>query len=329
MTPAPVHRFAHEAMTTVFEVFIAGKKESYARQAARAAFDEIDRIERLFSRFDPSSETSRIGRLRPGERMMVGVETIECLALAARVQAETVGAFDVNYRARLGRPGLRRAKQGQSPSVTAPMGPAATFPRGPKEVFPGGAPTPNLLNTIGLRMVPGGFEVERHRPLSRRRPLPLDLDLGAIGKGYAVDRAVEVLADWSVGNALVHAGTSTALGVGPGPRPRRPGWPVGAGAPWVEAAEVRLSGRALSGSGTEVKGDHIIDPRTGRPAGGHLAAWASHPSAAVSDALATAFLVMRTGEVARYCRTRPEVRALVINSRKKCRIFNANAIAQL
>ncbi|MGD1009186.1 MAG: FAD:protein FMN transferase [Candidatus Aminicenantales bacterium] len=74
-------------MTTIFEIFIAGKDKGYARQAARAAFDEIDRIERLFSRFDPSSEISRVSRLRPGERMMVGVETVECLATAARVQA--------------------------------------------------------------------------------------------------------------------------------------------------------------------------------------------------------------------------------------------------
>jgi thiamine biosynthesis lipoprotein len=310
MTPAPVCKFAHEAMTTVFEVFIAGKKERYAREAARAAFDEIDRIERLFSRFDPSSEISGISRLRPGERMMVGVETVECLALAARVQAETAGAFDVNYRTMI--PKERRSAKGTVPK----NGPGSCRPM-------------SLLNVLGLRMVPGGFEAERHRPLSRRQPLALDLDLGAVGKGYAVDRAVEVLADWSVDNALVHAGTSTALGVGPGPRPRRPGWPVGAGAPWTGPGEVRLRGRALSGSGTEVKGGHIIDPRTGLPARGHLAAWASHPSAAVSDALSTAFLVMRTDEVARYCRTRPEVRALVINSRKKCRIFNANAIAQL
>ena len=315
MTPVPVYKFAREAMTTVFEVFIAGKKEGYAREAARAAFDEIDRIERLFSRFDPSSEISRVSRLRPGERMMIGVETVECLALAVRIQAETAGAFDINYKAVVAKPDKRRARGrgGQSPSATLPGG---------------GRPT-SLLNAIGLRMVPGGFEVERHRPLSRRKPLPLDLDLGAVGKGYAVDRAIEVLADWSVDNALVHAGTSTALGVGPGPPPRKPGWPVGAGAPWTGPGEVRLRHRALSGSGTEIKGDHVIDPRTGRPARGHLAAWASHPSAAVSDALSTAFLVMRTDEVARYCRTRPEVRALVINSRKKCRIFNANAIARL
>jgi thiamine biosynthesis lipoprotein len=299
-------------MTTIFEVVIAGKKEDYARQAARAAFDEIDRIERLLSRFDPSSEVSRVSRLRPGERMMVGLETVECLAVAARIQAETGGAFDINYRTRVA--GAGRSGHG-----------------GKRK--PGGDdhPPANLLNLISLKMVPGGFEIERRRGSSRKKPLPLDLDLGAVGKGYALDKAAEVLADWSVKNALIHSGTSTALGIGAGPNPRKPGWPVGTATSWKcpgAPNEVRLRSRALSGSGTEVKGDHIIDPRTGRPARSHLAAWASHPSAAVSDALSTAFLVMKTEDVGRYCRSRPEVWALVIISGKKCKIFNATAVDQ-
>jgi thiamine biosynthesis lipoprotein len=308
-----VHRFAHEAMTTVFEVFIAGKDKEYARQAARAIFDEVDRIERLFSRFDPSSEISRASRLRPGERMMVGVETVECLANAARIQAETAGAFDINYRTVQAQPG--RAGRVKKPKT------------GPD----GGACPPNLLNLVSLRMVPGGFEIERHSGRSRKKPLPLNLDLGAVGKGYALDRAIEILEDWSIANAIVHSGTSTALAIGPGPQARKPGWLVGIATAWKcpgAPREIRLRNRSISGSGTEVKGDHIIDPRTGRPARGHLAAWASHPTAAVSDALSTAFLVMETDEVGRYCRSHPEVWALVIISEKKCKIFNENAIGQ-
>ncbi len=297
-----VHRFAHEAMATGFEIFVAGRVEAYAGQAARAAFDEIDRIERLFSRFDPSSETSRIGRLRPGGSMMVGLETAEVLGLAAFFQAETGGAFDINYL------GLR-----------------AGTGRGRR---PGPQPLTALLSigTDGR-----GFEVSRLRPRGRAQAPAVELDLGAIGKGYALDAALSVLKDWDVDNVLLHAGTSTALAAGPGPDEGGRGWPVGAGSTAGTTSgpgRVLLRNRALSGSGTEVKGAHIVDPRTAGPAAGHAAAWASHPSAAASDALSTAFMVMSTAEVDAFCRRHPAVWALVKIGAKTCKIFNATAISE-
>ncbi len=295
-----VCQFAHEAMATVFEIFIAGREKDYAGQAGRAAFDEIDRLERLFTRFDPSSEISRIGRLGPGASLMIGLETAEVLGLAAFVQAETAGAFDVNYLGLKGRSGGRKPKR-----------------------------LPDLLRveTDGQ-----GFEVTRIRPKGGRTAPAIELDLGAIGKGYALDAALGVLRDWTIDNVLLHAGTSTALAYGPGPEKGGPGlgWPVGAGSTAGATdgpGRVLLRNRALSGSGTEVKGPHIIDPRTGQPAAGHLAAWASHPSAAASDALSTAFMVMPTEGVAAFCRRHPVVWALVKSGPKTCRIFNATAVA--
>jgi thiamine biosynthesis lipoprotein ApbE len=102
------------------------------------------------------------------------------------------------------------------------------------------------------------------------------------------------------------------------------GWPVGVGGGWPcpdAPREIWLSGRAVSGSGTEVKGKHIIDPRTGGPALGHVAAWASHPSATIADALSTAFMVMTTEEVEDYCRHYPDVWALVVRDYGDCRMF--------
>ena len=286
-----VYRFAHQAMATLFEVMVGGCEEEYSGQAARAVFREIDRIERLFNRFDPSSEISMINRLEPGQKLSIGVETFECLALAEEARRTTAGAFDINAGAL-----IKYRGRGTPPS-------------------------------LDLSRTSGGFEAGL-LAVEAGGVGPLDLDLGGIGKGYALDRVVDVLADWSVENALVHGGTSTAIAIGTAPGtcdPKR-GWPVGVGGEWAcpgVPASFRLSGRALSGSGTEVKGRHVVDPRTGLPAAGHLAAWASHPTAAIADALSTAFMVMTTAEVAAFCDDHPEVWALVVKEYGDCRVFNA------
>jgi thiamine biosynthesis lipoprotein len=231
----------------------------------------------------------------------------QVLGLAAFIQSETGGAFDVNYLGLGRRSGSRARSRVRLRPLTTLL----------------------FVDTEGP-----GFEVTRLRPEHRASAAPLDLDFGALGKGYALDAALAVLSDWDIGNVLLHAGTSTALAAGPGPgkAKRRRGWSVGVGAAagaLAGSSRIVLENRCLSGSGTEVKGDHIIDPRTGRPARGHFAAWASHPSAAAADALSTAFLVMATGEVAGFCRRHPEVWALVKKEPKKCRIFNAGAAAAL
>jgi FAD:protein FMN transferase len=141
----------------------------------------------------------------------------------------------------------------------------------------------------------------------------VELDLGAIGKGFALDRVVEVLNDWEVSSALLNAGTSTVLALDA--PPGQLGWTVGVGGPWGAAAgfdTVTLRSMALSGSGLEVKGEHVIDPHTGKPPEWHQAAWAMCASAGRSDALSTAFLVMQTEEVERYCADHSDVAAIVV-----------------
>ncbi|MBN1939783.1 MAG: FAD:protein FMN transferase, partial [Candidatus Aminicenantes bacterium] len=238
-----------------------------------------------------------------GESLLVGIETFECLFMAETVRLETGGAFDVNSRA-----AARTGPDGEPSGRPAYPGPEA--------------------RAFELVREGGSFLVRRPENIPSAFP-GLDLDLGAVGKGYALDLAADVLRDWGVENALLHGGTSTALAAGAPAADRPDGWAVGVGAGWPGApSSVTLSGRAVSGSGTEVKGGHILDPRTGRAARGNLAAWASAPTAALSDALSTAFFVMTADDVEALAARNPDVWACLVVSYGDARIFNPGIFSE-
>jgi len=122
----------------------------------------------------------------------------------------------------------------------------------------------------------------------------LQFDLGAIGKGFALDRMAELLRSWDCLSFLVVAGGSSIL-AGDAPKDS-PGWSCGLG---EDNATQRLFLRhaSLSGSGLAVKGNHIVDPRTGQSALRQNRAWALTDTAAESDALSTACMVLSEAEL--------------------------------
>ena len=131
------------------------------------------------------------------------------------------------------------------------------------------------------------------------------IDLGGIGKGFALDRAAEIVAEWGFEDALLTAGPSTVLALGT--QDGEP-WSVG-----VNGTGQVLTDRALSASGKDVQGAHVLDPRKGQAASGHEKAWAIAPSAAVADALSTAFMVMDRIEVKTFCRAHKGIEGHVLS----------------
>jgi FAD:protein FMN transferase len=160
----------------------------------------------------------------------------------------------------------------------------------------------------------------------------VQVDLGGIGKGYAVDLMAELLEEWGLHAALVHGGFSSVLALEP--PPGRDGWALTLSDPSAPARVLaRLSVRqtALGASGLR-KGDHIVDPRTGRPVRGRLAAWVALPrpgqsasdagadappraaAAAVTDALTTACMVLGRDHIEALCEGSPGLEAWILQA---------------
>jgi len=256
---------AHRAMATMFEIFIAQADQAAARGAAEAAFVEIDRLERLLSRFMPYSDISRINAAEPGKAVVVEIETAECLQAARRMWERTDGAFDVT---------------------------AGSPPRGRGEKAAAG------MNRIAI---------DADAMSVSRLDAGVRIDLGGIGKGYALDRAADLLGEWGVRNALLHGGTSTVRAIGH--RPGRDGWQADLRSPSDDQAAlgaVMLRDCSFSGSST-AQSRHIIDPRTGKPVDAGRAAWAIAPDATTADALTTALCVMHDEEIKRFAKANPKL----------------------
>jgi thiamine biosynthesis lipoprotein len=145
----------------------------------------------------------------------------------------------------------------------------------------------------------------------------VQLDLGAVGKGYAADKMGQLLDDWGIDTALISAGQSTILPIGV-PQGLS-GWPLSLSAPTDYSrilAKIYLADFAISASGIH-KGPHIIDPRSGKPATRKLAAWATARTGASADDLSTAFMVMTVDEVRAFCKANHDTSALLILSGRK------------
>lgn len=277
--------FSHEAMDTCFAVRFASGDETLFESAAYACFRRIDEIEARLSRFRDDSDVAVVRALKPDEVAVVSPEFMGALMASVEVCAATRGAFDPTLGYAMD--AVRERGGGVEAGMLAPQ-----------------------LRWSGMnRLVldPDHLRVAVRRPPNEEGDWRgVSLDFGGVGKGFALDECAKLLKGelYGLGDFLLDAGSSTVVASGPGPDGA--GWRLGVGGRWKGRAKnvsdhVMLRDVALSGSGFEVQGAHIIDPLGGKMGAQWAQSWTTASSAAIADALSTAAMSMTASQVKQAC----------------------------
>jgi len=289
-------------MGTTVSIEAAGADTAVLERAIAAAFAEMARIEKLMSPHQPDSDVSRLSAAE--HAATVAPETAEVIALGLEIARRSGGAFDLT----LGRLKTLWGIETETPRVPAPAEIAAA------------------LQGIGS----GALSVSGN--LVTKGSPQLAIDLGAIAKGYAVDRAIATLRAHGVRSAAVNAGGDIGL---LGSKQGRP-WRVGVQHPRQSSsvlATLEAADRAVVTSGDyercfERDGrryHHLFDPQTGYPAGRCQSVTVLAPRAVLADALATALFVLGPERGLALLRDYPGVDALIVAA--DGRLYNTPGLA--
>ena len=247
-------RYASDAMKTTFRIFVPGGDRALVDSAVSEAFQKLEELEGVLSRYAPGSDISRINAMETGETLFLSDDCDRCLRLAIEASAATGGRFDPCAGTMID-------------AVKSGSGIAGT--------------------------VRGVVSLDEHRPLVKCLEAGRVLDLGAIGKGFALERMGEILAAHGIADALLTSGASTILAMG------SMDWPIdiphSAG-----ARRLPLRASALAASGNSQQGAHIVNPEDGTAARTFENVWVIHPRAPLADAFSTACFTMAPKEIAEF-----------------------------
>jgi thiamine biosynthesis lipoprotein len=263
------------AMATRFELVLYGDDPVRLRAGGEQALREIERLENQLSFYRADSEVTWINSRAAEAPVRIDPRLFHLLLRCADFSEKTDGAFDVTV----------------GPLIRA-WGFAGGGPR---------VPQPSALNAARNAVGMKNVELCEEDFTVRFKQQGVALDLGAFGKGYAIERAIAILKENGVSSALLHGGTSSVFALGA--PPMEAGWKIALGPPLSEGEEqtkIELNNTGLSVSaahGKWFKEDgrtygHVLDPRTGEPARVARAAAVTGPSPSDCEALSTALLVL-------------------------------------
>ncbi len=286
-------------MNTRFELVLHGGREPALRAAGEEALREIARIEDLLSAFKPTSEIAVVNARAAREPVQVSQEVFALLQEVQTLHTLTGGAFDITIGPLMKCWGLWGTAEGRVPSR---------------------AELDAARHRVGLQHVILDAAL---RTVRFARP-GMALDLGGIGKGYALDRTAELLREQGVTSAFLHGGTSSVVAIGR--PPDQSSWKTALAPPdngakeansWLPAID--LADEAMSVSSVSTKAfvrdgrtlGHVLDPRTGEPVQRAMLSAVIVPEATRADALSTALLVLDGEGLGTLRQALPELRGLV------------------
>jgi thiamine biosynthesis lipoprotein len=261
---------------------------------ATEALNQIDELEAQLTVFRVDSEVSYINRQSAAQAVQVEASLFDLLSLCKKLHEETDRTFDITSGPLTRCWGFLK-REGRLPSLEELEDARALV----------GSDKLSLNDeTRSIRFAHAGMEI----------------NLGSIGKGYALDRVAASMRQ-RVRTAMLNAGASSICVIGAGDRDQ--GWSVGLRNPRDKTrryATLRLRDCSLSTSGSEEqffehegqRYGHIIDPRTGWPARAVTSVSVVAPSGALSDALATAFYIGGRSLAEKYCAAHPEVLVIML-----------------
>jgi len=266
--------FVHKkryAMGTLFEIVAYNDSLAHASSAIDQAIDEVVRLDNVMSNFKPESDLSRMNREAHFHVVKIPPDLYKVIETSLVYSRLSHGAFDVS------------------------VGPLVDLW---KAALAGGA-TPAAAEQARARACIGYEKIVLMAPDQVEfRSDCMRLDLGAVGKGYAVDRAMEILHSNGIKRAYIDAGGSTIYGMGA--PPGHDGWLVHLRDPSNRLdPQVKLRGNSVSTSEqtprSRLEGDapgHIVDPASGAPLRTQYAVSVTAKSATASDALSTTLLLV-------------------------------------
>ncbi len=283
--PAVVHQQRY-AMGTMFDIVVFHHSRADAARAVEEAFSEIDRLERVLSHYRSDSDLSKLNREARYRPVRVDPSLHEIVRESIEFSRRSGGRFDVTI-APLVRLWKSAASEGRAPTDQA---------------------LAQAWHCVGYEKIDlSAADAVRFRSDC------LELDLGGIGKGYAVDRALAIVKSAGVQHAMINSGGSSIAAIGTAPG--RTGWPVLLGRVDAGGMELLLSGQSVSTSQQSPAAEfgEIIDPLSARPVKSAGSVSVIAPTATASDALATTVLMLPLEEARALLNGFPDVSAVWVS----------------